>query len=187
MACHLLGTKLLPERMINFHQFSMLEQISMKLYLKCQSFHSRKSIWKCCLQNVCHLCSGLIASNDVSSLLVMCQVVPSVDILQLAKMSEVLFPNFLDDRTDGQALEAADNIENRWPFQYAFQRWLIVRSCKDFKDCKRFVKFLITLNLACISTAVCQTGKKMPLHVFQSIWHHNNATWSEVDHYTTSV
>ena len=50
MACRLVGDNLLSEPMMVCCQLDPEEHISMKFYLKFKSFHSRKCIWKCCLQ-----------------------------------------------------------------------------------------------------------------------------------------
>ena len=50
MACHLFGAKPLSEPMLYYCQLDSLEQTSVKLYSKFKHFHSRKCIWKCCLE-----------------------------------------------------------------------------------------------------------------------------------------
>ena len=49
-ACRVIGTKPLFEPMLGY----CLEQTSGKFYSKFIHFHSRKSIWKCCLENGGH-------------------------------------------------------------------------------------------------------------------------------------
>ena len=46
MACHLFGAKPLSEPMLPYCQLDPKEHISVKLYLKFKSFHSRKCTWK---------------------------------------------------------------------------------------------------------------------------------------------
>ena len=48
MACHLFGTKPLPEPMLTYSQWTIFSEIWIQIY----NFHSRKCIWKC------HLCNG---------------------------------------------------------------------------------------------------------------------------------
>ena len=57
IACCLDGTKPLPEPMLIYCQLDRKEHISMKLYLKCKYFHSRKCNSKCHQQNGCHFVS----------------------------------------------------------------------------------------------------------------------------------
>ena len=58
MAWCLLGTKPLPEPMLTYCQ---LEQIS----VKCSGFHLWKCIWKCHLQNICHLSGPRYITSDL--------------------------------------------------------------------------------------------------------------------------
>ena len=53
------GDKPLSEPVMVYCQLDPREHISMKLYLKFKSFHSRKCIWKCCLQKWRPSCLGL--------------------------------------------------------------------------------------------------------------------------------
>ena len=46
-ACHLFGTKPLPEPMLVYWQLDYREQISVKFKSEFSHFHSRKFIWKC--------------------------------------------------------------------------------------------------------------------------------------------
>ena len=50
MGCRLFGDNPLSELMMVYSQFDPKEHISMKFYLKLNSFHSRKCIWRCHLQ-----------------------------------------------------------------------------------------------------------------------------------------
>ena len=52
VACRLFGTKPLSKPMLPYCQLVAKEYISVKFYLKFQSFHSRKCTWKCRLRNV---------------------------------------------------------------------------------------------------------------------------------------
>ena len=54
MACHLFGAKSLPELMLTDYPLDLQEQISVEVESKYQCIHSRKRIWKCCLQNCSH-------------------------------------------------------------------------------------------------------------------------------------
>ena len=66
MACRLFGDNPLSKPMIVYCQLDSKEHFSVKSYLKLKSFHSRKCIWKCCLENGNHFDScSLNASNDV--------------------------------------------------------------------------------------------------------------------------
>ena len=53
MDCHLFSAKPLPGPMLTYCKLDYLDKISVKLKLKSR-FHSRKCIWKCCLQNGSH-------------------------------------------------------------------------------------------------------------------------------------
>ena len=72
MAWHLLGAKPLPKPMLTCSQLNPKENISMKFCVKSRNFRPRKSIWKCCLQNLGHIYSGLIPSSDVNTTLGIC-------------------------------------------------------------------------------------------------------------------
>ena len=56
-ASGLFGAKPLSQPMLTYCQEDHKEHISINFYLKFKSFHSRKCIWKCGLQNGCHLVS----------------------------------------------------------------------------------------------------------------------------------
>ena len=58
MACRLFGAKPWSEPMLYYCQLEPQEQTSLKLYLKFEHFHSRKCVWKCCLENVGHFVSN---------------------------------------------------------------------------------------------------------------------------------
>ena len=51
MACRLFGAKPLPEPMFNNCHLDPKEQTSVKFKSKYKTFHPRKYIWKCPLQN----------------------------------------------------------------------------------------------------------------------------------------
>ena len=52
MPCHLLGAKLSPEPTMTHCKLDAWEHNLLKFESRYNSFHSRKYIWKCCLQNV---------------------------------------------------------------------------------------------------------------------------------------
>ena len=54
MACRLLGTKPLPEPMLNHCQLDHWEWLSMKFKVKYKTFHSWKCIWSYRARNDCH-------------------------------------------------------------------------------------------------------------------------------------
>ena len=58
MACRLFRAKPLSEPMQTYYQSDLKKFSLMKFYLKFKSFHSRKCIWKCCLQNGGHFVSA---------------------------------------------------------------------------------------------------------------------------------
>ena len=62
MACRLFGDNPLSEPIMVYCQLKPKEHISMKFYLKFKGFHSRKCIWRCCLQNGGHLVSAPMCS-----------------------------------------------------------------------------------------------------------------------------
>ena len=51
IACYLLGTKPFSEPMLAYYKFEHWEQNSVKFESKYNNFHTRKSIWKCRMQN----------------------------------------------------------------------------------------------------------------------------------------
>ena len=61
MACRLFGAKPLSEPMLPYSQLDPKELISLKLYLKFRSFHSRKCTWKCHLRNGNYLALASLA------------------------------------------------------------------------------------------------------------------------------
>ena len=58
MACHLIGTKSFSEPMLPYCQLDNQECLSVAFYLKFKSFHSRKCVWKCRLDNSGHFVSA---------------------------------------------------------------------------------------------------------------------------------
>ena len=65
MACHLFSTKPLSEPTLAYCSLDPQEQISVKFKSKYNDIHSRKSIWKCCLQNVNHFVLAPMCLTDV--------------------------------------------------------------------------------------------------------------------------
>ena len=57
MACHLFGAKPLSEPTLGYCHLDTWEQTSVKFNSKFKHFHSRKCIWKCCLENGGHFVS----------------------------------------------------------------------------------------------------------------------------------
>ena len=58
MACHLLGTKPLPEPMLSYCQLDSWEQISVKYESELYHFHWRKCLWNCRLPKWRPFCPG---------------------------------------------------------------------------------------------------------------------------------
>ena len=67
MACSLISESPLSKPMLLYCQLDPWEQISLKFELKSQHFHSRKCIWKCCLQILAAILSPpqCVNSQDV--------------------------------------------------------------------------------------------------------------------------
>ena len=60
MACCLVGAKPLSEPVLKYCQLDPKEHISIKFYVKFKSFHWKKDISKCCLQNRSYFVSASI-------------------------------------------------------------------------------------------------------------------------------
>ena len=58
MACCLFSTKPLSKPMLDYCQWDNWEHISMKFESKCDDFHTRKGVWKCCLEDGGHFVSA---------------------------------------------------------------------------------------------------------------------------------
>ena len=66
MAYRLIGAKPLSEPLLEYCWLDPQEQSSVKFQLKITHFHSRKCIWKCCLEKWWPFCTGLKVLNLVS-------------------------------------------------------------------------------------------------------------------------
>ena len=63
MTCRLFCTKPLTEPILTYSQLDLNWHVSMKFSLKFKSLHSRKCFWKCRLQKVGHVYSGVLVLN----------------------------------------------------------------------------------------------------------------------------
>ena len=58
MGCRLFGAEPLSNPVLVYCQFDPWEQISVKFWSCCKTFHSQKCIWKCCLRKKMPFCPG---------------------------------------------------------------------------------------------------------------------------------
>ena len=66
MACRLIGAKPSSEPMLPYCRLDTQESISVTFYLKFKSFHTRKCVRKCCLENSGQLVSASMCSAPLT-------------------------------------------------------------------------------------------------------------------------